>query len=194
MTYGRDSEGTGGAANARPDPTLAAVGAYYVDQSVIDFTERFLADVGRRGYEGMVLWGGRRTPDACSVEIVHAVAPKQRAARGDDGVMVAVAGDELFRINADFYHRDLLLCAQVHSHPTEAYHSDTDDAFAVVTIPGGLSLVVPWYARYGIDAETTAIYRLSRDGEWVHVPPDEAVELIFINTSEDAGGDAVSGG
>jgi hypothetical protein len=167
------------------DPTLVGVRAFYIDEAVIDFTIGFLADVGQRGFEGIVLWGGRRTPDGQDFEVVFAVAPKQQAARGDDGVLVAVDGDELFRVNADFYRRGLLLCAQVHSHPGDAYHSDTDDAFAVVTISGGLSLVVPWYARHGIDAETTAVYRLSRVGEWVRVRPDAAVDLIFVTPSDE---------
>src|SRR5690348_6421373 len=108
------------------DPTLAAVRAFHVDQAVIDFTLRFLGDVGRQGFEGMVLWGGRRMPDGHGVEVVLAVAPKQQAVCGGDGTFVAVDGDELFRVNADFYRRGLLLCAQVHSHPGEAYHSETD--------------------------------------------------------------------
>jgi len=172
------------------DPTLVGVRAYNVDLAVIDFTVQFLRDVGQRGFEGMVLWGGRRTADGQGVDVILAVAPQQRATRGDEGVMVAVDGDELFRMNADFFRRGLLLCAQVHSHPNEAYHSDTDDAFAVVTIPGGLSLVVPWFARSGIDAETTAVYRLSRSGEWMHVTAAEVVELIFVNTppEKDLGG------
>ena len=181
-----DADARHGGEPLTQDPTLASVRAFCVDQDVIDFTVHFLADVGRRGFEGMVLWGGRRMADS-SVEVVHAVAPEQRAVRGDEGVMVTVDGDALFRVNADFYHRGLLLCAQVHTHPAEAYHSDTDDAFAVVTVPGGLSLVVPWYARQGIDPDTTAVYRLSRSGEWVHVPPEDVIELIFVNMPDGDG-------
>lgn len=169
--------------------TLADVRLFYVDQSVIDFTVRFLAEVGRQGFEGLVLWGGRRTADDHDAEIVLAVAPQQHASRGEDGVLVTVDGEELFRVNVDFYGRGLLLCAQVHSHPTEAYHSDTDDAFAVITIPGGLSLVLPWFAREGLDADTTAVYRLSTSGEWLPIPPENVLDLLVINAPGDAGPD-----
>jgi len=179
-----NTDGMAGSAQSPHGPTLARVRAFRIDQAVIDFTVRFLVKVGRRGFEGLVLWGGRLTPDGEYVEVVLAVAPRQKATRGEEGVLVAVDGDELFRVNGDFYGRGLLLCAQVHSHPGQAYHSDTDDAFAIVTIAGGLSIVVPWYAKDGFDTETSAVYRLSHSGDWVHVPPDLAANLITVTPSD----------
>ena len=38
------------------------------------------------------------------------------------------------------------LGGQAHSHPTDAYHSDTDDHLALVTLLGAISLVVPDFA------------------------------------------------
>ncbi len=34
---------------------------------------------------------------------------------------------------------------QVHTHPREAFHSSTDDAWALIDTPGFLSLVIPQY-------------------------------------------------
>ena len=151
-----NTDGMAGSAQSPHGPTLARVRAFRIDQAVIDFTVRFLVKVGRRGFEGLVLWGGRLTPDGEYVEVVLAVAPRQKATRGEEGVLVAVDGDELFRVNADFYGRGLLLCAQVHSHPGQAYHSDTDDAFAI-------------YSRI-VKESSRADSRYRRDNrEWIQI-------------------------
>ena len=75
-----------------------------------------------------------------------------------------VEADELHRLNVWLYENAERLAIQVHSHPTEAFHSDTDDAYPIVTTLGGLSLVVPDFARYGVRGPETALYRLSSAG------------------------------
>ena len=42
-----------------------------------------------------------------------------------------------FRVNRTFYEQGLTLAGQVHSHPADAYHSDTDDAYPLMTLIGG---------------------------------------------------------
>jgi hypothetical protein len=60
----------------------------------------------------------------------------------------------------------------VHSHPTEAYHSETDDRYAIVTEDGGHSLVVPDFARHPMALSGCAIYRLHR-GSWLELTRDQ---------------------
>jgi hypothetical protein len=152
-----------------PSVGLLDVRAFTLTPSVLDFTEGFLRDIGRQGYEGLVVWGGRRRLNEPLVDIDVAVAPKQRCFRTPEGVGLSVDEDELFRLNVDFYGRRLLLVGQVHSHPSEAYHSPTDDDYAVVTIPGGLSIVVPDFGR-GPLFEDAATYRLNGEGSWMSIP------------------------
>ena len=53
---------------------------------------------------------------------------------------------ELPRLNVLLHERNLTLVAQLHSHPTNAYHSSTDDTYPIVTRAGRISLVVPDFA------------------------------------------------
>jgi len=71
------------------------------------------------------------------------------------------------------------LIAQVHSHPTEAYHSEADDRFAIVTAEGGLSLVVPNFGNAPLDPRLWAIYRLTC-GEWRELDAKESQTFISI--------------
>jgi hypothetical protein len=72
------------------------------------------------------------------------------------------------------------LIAQVHSHPNEAYHSEADDEYAIVTAEGGLSFVVPNFGKAPLDPTIWAIYRLTQ-GEWRGLNMNEAKLLISMS-------------
>jgi hypothetical protein len=141
-------------------------------------TQKFLRAVGRRGSEGLVLWCGRSSGDR--FEVTNILVPRQRAMRSDYGVCAIVDGLELHRINMELYETGLRMIAQVHSHPTEAYHSDTDDEHSIVNTVGGLSLVVPDFATRDFSLKECAIYRLAPSGEWKGLSRSEAAALITI--------------
>ena len=76
-------------------------------------------------------------------------------------------------------HRSgLLLLAQVHSHPGEAYHSEADDRYAIVTAEGGYSLVAPDFGD-AFAIPTCAVYRLDC-GEWLSLTDEEVRRLIRV--------------
>ena len=158
------------------------VSTFAISVELVEFGHDFLRQVGLQGFEGLILWAGRfRDDDPKIFDVLEVFAPKQLGSRGPDGVGLTVDGDELFRMNADLYRRRLLLAGQVHSHPAEAYHSSTDDHYATVTIPGGLSLVVPDFASRPFEVSSTAVYRLAADGDWVEVSPEAARSLIHVD-------------
>ena len=155
-----------------------------VPRRLIDHGNELLRRSGARGFEALVLWAGRRRagdPDVIDVELV--LMPEQRGVRGGDGVAVIVDGDALFEMNVMLNERGLRLFAQVHSHPGEAYHSETDDRYSVVTARGGISIVVPDFARDPFSVEACAVYRLEDGGVWAEVVPDAAAALITIDES-----------
>jgi hypothetical protein len=90
---------------------------------------------------------------------------------------VRVEGDELHRLNVWLFENHEELAAQVHSHPTEAYHSGTDDTYPIVTMRGGLSVVVPDFARAGLRGDGVANYRLGKSG-WDELSLEESRRLI----------------
>ncbi len=141
-------------------------------------THAHLRHISRQNLEGFALWAGVLQRDTFFVTRVR--IPEQAGVRTDDGLLVMVGNDELHRLNVWLYEEGLTLIAQVHSHPTDAYHSDTDDALPIVTTVGGLSLVVPFFARNPFSLADYAVYRLMPDGDWLGLSTDEVDELIVI--------------
>jgi len=155
--------------------TLEPISSFIVPQEICEESDRLLREAGRDGNERFVLWSGIVRAQRLLVRTMH--APRQTAFRLPDGLCVRVDGEELHRLNVWLYRNGERLAVQVHSHPTEAFHSDTDDAYPMVTTRGGLSLVVPDFARFGVRGPGTALYRLSSLG-WEPVAVDEAQRLL----------------
>lgn len=136
---------------------------------------------GERGFEALVVWAGRWLDVESGVfAVAAALMPPQSGIRTDDGVAVMVDADALFDMNASLNSHELRLVAQVHTHPGEAYHSATDDRFAVVTARGGISIVVPDFAVLPIEIGSCAVYRLQSGGSWIQLTTQESVSLIEI--------------
>jgi hypothetical protein len=150
--------------------TLASVEEFVVPLELVDQTLEPLQQAGRRGYETFVLWGGRRNDDGHTLEFEAAYFPEQTASQTKDGLLVVVEGDALFRVNRAFYQRGLILAGQIHTHPTDAYHSDTDDTYPLVTLVGGVSGVVPDFGEGGRERlDEWAWYRLVGAGDWAPI-------------------------
>lgn len=158
---------------------LSAVRDFFVPLDLVDHTLTRLRRAGRSGYEAFVLWGGQVDPeDSSRFQVTDSYLPEQSTMSTDSGLLVVVDGEALFRVNRAFHERGLILAAQVHSHPTDAYHSQTDDAYPMVTLDGGLSGVVPDFGAGGLDRlDDWAWYRLAGSGEWKQL--DSATSIHF---------------
>lgn len=155
--------------------SLADISHFRVPRDVVTMTEDELRRAGAEGYERFVLWTGRRVDDVLTVRTPH--VPSQTAYRFDSGLCVRVDGDELHRLNRWLYEAQETLAVQIHTHPTRAYHSDTDNAFPIVTQIGGLSIVLPDFAARGFAGSGVATYRLTRAG-WQRLRSREAATLL----------------
>lgn len=157
---------------------LSDVSHFTLHSSVISATVAVLAEAGHAGHEAFVLWGAVRSGPT-SMHICTALRPAQHPRVTDEGLLVTVPGESLFAVNKCLYERGETLTGQVHSHPGQAFHSDTDDAYPLVTLRGALSAVVPDFARGGTAALFDwAWYRLGEVGEWVHVDPRTLIEVV----------------
>jgi hypothetical protein len=143
----------------------------------VEHTYEHLGNAGQQHVEGVGLWFGRQEEDIFT--IYSSLIPAQQAYRLEEGLLYQVGGEELHRINKWAYEQKLLLLVQIHSHPGEAYHSETDDAFPIVTMLGGFSIVIPNFASDPIDRKYWKVYRL-RSAGWKEIPPDEVNELFQI--------------
>jgi hypothetical protein len=142
---------------------LADAERLVVDSGVVTATWYVLAQFGAIGCEGLALWLGDVRDGVAHASDV--LVPDQVPIREEDGVGYFVPGETLARLNRELYARGVRLLAQVHSHPGEAYHSTTDDRYAIVTEEGGFSVVVPSFGQHP-PFEECAIYRLER-GRWI---------------------------
>lgn len=123
-----------------------------------------------------MFWSGRQDGQRFVIEAGH--VPLQTAYKTPEGLLVEVMGEELHKLNAWLYSAQQVLAVQIHCHPTDAYHSETDDQFPIITVRGGASVVVPDFCRHGLLADGTAVYRLSEDG-WTR-SPESATDIIVV--------------
>lgn len=135
--------------------------------AVVDTTLTYLREAGARGCECVVLWLGRQRDGELVVE--QAYRPLHYA-KAD---MFHIPREGMVALHAELRRSRLMVAAQVHSHPYEAFHSSADDRWAIVRHEGALSLVVPDFgAHTHLEnfLEDTKVFRFSAAAEWLEVP------------------------
>ena len=145
---------------------------------LVDATLDALRAGGLEGVERVVFWLGRRSPDGNAV-IAEIHVPEQEAAAD----YFRIPPRSMIAFMALLRRSRLVLLAQVHSHPREAFHSKADDDWAVVRHEGALSIVVPSFAADATAAnfaKASAVFRLTGDDRWRRVEPGELAEHLRI--------------
>lgn len=157
--------------------TLRKVRKFRVQSDGVRKTLDAIRSAGQEGYELFVVWSGTSDGEAFDVDEVH--VPRQTSYRLESGLCVRVGGAELHRLNTWLYEARQVVGVQVHSHPADAYHSETDDAYPVATLEGSLSIVLPYFGRDGWESDGIAAYRLIQ-GNWLEVtrPLNDLVEVV----------------
>jgi hypothetical protein len=154
---------------------LLDVRTFTLPRTIAHATSDALRRAGENGYELIALWSGKHSGRKFTVENIH--VPRQYSMQADAGALTQVLGDELHRLNIWLLEHCQTVGVQIHSHPHEAYHSDTDDDFAIATLLGGLSIVVPHFGRDGVLGRGSAAYRLMPEG-WVRV--DKLATIVEV--------------
>lgn len=169
---------------AKPAPSpLAGTTNFVLPVGVVRDTLDVLAEAGRAGHEAFVVWGA--AVDEGTVRFRSALVPEQQPHRTPSGLLVTVDGAALFRVNKLLYERGEVLAGQVHSHPTNAFHSDTDDCHSLVTLTGALSIVVPDFARGGLDGlPGWAWYRLVAQSRWEQLNRHDKIEFAHAESDD----------
>ena len=149
---------------------------YFVNESVLQATHSHLKGEGRKLLEGLVYWLGWYSEESCIVNSVLVPRGNSRH-RG-----VTVSTEEMVRINTVLRQADLLLVAQIHTHPGDHGHSAGDDGNAVSSLPGFLSIVVPNFAQTErLVLLRSYVHRYQGAGRWRCLQPDEVNKLIRID-------------
>ena len=134
--------------------------------TVVKTTLNHLRKAGQHHCECVVLWLGQR--DGKVARVKDAYLPIQLA-KGD---MFYIPPVGLSALHSKMRRYRVMVAAQVHSHPGIAFHSETDDQWAIVRHTGALSLVVPNFASsvtVTTFLENTKVYQYSDDANWVEV-------------------------
>jgi hypothetical protein len=154
------------------------VSSFTISRGLLRATQAALQEFGLQQMERFVLLTGVITGERALVR--SAWVPLQFPETHDRGFSVTVPGEELRRLNREWVRKHEQLMIQVHSHPTFPYHSSTDDRYPMVTLEGGLSIVVPLFGFCSLtDLQSCAIYRLAQ-GEWHWLSPTEAGALVRV--------------
>jgi hypothetical protein len=146
----------------------------YVTERIIADTLRFLQKDGLLQRESVALWLGRRAGG--EVRVVDAVRPEHQAGRDFFHIPAPAMG----LLRARLRDENLMIAAQVHTHPREAFHSPADNRWAIVRHVGALSLVLPHFAQRiapGAFWTETAFFAMSDLGEWCRVDARDHVEV-----------------
>lgn len=161
------------------DRGLLDVRHVIVPRSVIAECHSHLRAMGRLGCEGVAFWAGEHAEERFMVRA--SVIPAQHPVRdASGGVAVVIDGEDLFQMNKALHRQRISLVAQLHSHPGRAYHSETDDAYSIVTRVGGLSIVVPDFGHRLRLFDDAAVYRLEVDGTWASLSTVERKALLVV--------------
>ena len=67
---------------------------------------------------------------------------------------------------------------QVHTHPGEAFHSETDDRYPIIHTYGFLSLVVPDYGLGPVSFDRAFLCEIAQGGRWAEVPVASRIRLV----------------
>lgn len=138
-----------------------------VPKPVFEESLELLRTAGADGYELFLIWLGR--PGDLAIQISEVVAPAQTMTHVSLGCHVHIDGNALFSVSQAAAAKGYWVCAQVHSHPEEAFHSGIDDARPIVSLPGSLSLVVPDFAEEPVNLAKCALFRMLEDGTWEEI-------------------------
>ena len=151
---------------------------YVVPRRVLDATRTFLFARGASGVEAVIVWIGRVVDDL-TAEITDAFAPEQIAHRSEHGISVEVTQKGLTRLIGSLRAGQFVLC-RVHSHPTDAYHSELDSLNMLISHKGAISIVVPDFAWKAIDLEACSVNELEHGRGWRELKKSEVAERFHV--------------
>lgn len=156
------------------------ISRYYISRHLFGESVKVLRKRGRRKQEGLVLWAGAPSPNAEEAYIVSYVVPQ----RGHWGGGVRLNARALLKLSGELEKRDLILLAQVHSHPGNFGHSWGDEERATSFRLGYISIVVPNFALTEIhDLSLCYVYEYKGNWKWRLLDRNEVALRFFIEDS-----------
>lgn len=140
------------------EPVTLAIPRALVAQSITQ-----LQTAGMRSSEHVLLWLGRRRGE--DVLAMQMYVPEQVASYD----FFNIPPHSMRALLKHLRENELMIAAQVHSHPAEAFHSAADDRWAIVRHEGAFSIVLPYFAAESTVENfltTSATFTLNSRNQW----------------------------
>jgi hypothetical protein len=132
---------------------------YRLSHRILDETFVHFRSCGSGKRECQVLWV---SPWEAPETITKAVHPEHEAHLGGFVLDDRWLNDFWFTLARE----NLGIRIQVHTHPREAFHSATDDAFPIIHTTGFLSLVIPNFGLGSIGFDNAYLTEIHENGRW----------------------------
>lgn len=149
----------------------------FIPSLIIDHTELVLRQAGVFGEEGFVVWAGTLSGGHAHVSSV--VLPKMGATASHGEISAETTAHLLESLD----HRDLVPIVQMHSHPREAFLSETDAIRPLVAVPGFLSIIVPSFGF--VDVADVGLWSAHefRGRDWRELDAEERSRRFIVDDS-----------
>lgn len=140
-----------------------------VHRSVLEEVFDVMRRYGNQGSEVFFILLGKMSKEENFI-VSDYVIPIQYNYESPFGIGVYIPPEEIESVNRLIYESGLFPLGQIHSHPSQAYHSHADNEMSMIKSYGQFSIVVPYFAM-GVDAEfhDLAVFRLHSNGDWMEV-------------------------
>jgi hypothetical protein len=148
-----------------------------VTQHVVTQTIEELGQGGRARTERFALWLGHKTQTQVLVSESYVPAYEASSDR------FHIGRPAMGRLMEHLRNNDLMIGAQLHTHPEQAFHSQADDRWAIVRHVGALSIVLPYFAQLTTVANflrEAKVFALSSRNLWNEVPAQEVPNYLQV--------------
>lgn len=132
---------------------------------------RYLRDRGEEGLEATALLATTAPRADGPVYLDVCILPRQEATRSAYGVSVLIPTAEIVALTSILSQLRAYLRVKVHTHPSEAYHSELDDENMLMRFGDGVSIVIPDFAAGDITRISEwSINKFDTERGWERIP------------------------
>jgi hypothetical protein len=144
---------------------------YMLPKPLLAKTFELIRQCGRGRRECQVLWTSAWQSPAFISDVVH---PAHSAHVG--GFTLESRWISSFWLELAAQSKGVRV--QVHTHPSAAFHSSTDDQYPIINTPGFLSLVIPGFGLGAIGFKGAFLAEISPNGDFKQVPISSRLKLL----------------
>lgn len=151
------------------------INSFRIPHEILETTQAALRQAGDKKSEGLVFWAGILQGNEAL--ITRCVNPSGHGTP----VSATVTYRGLRELLSILREKGEFLFVQVHSHPEEAFHSETDDSEAISFKIGFISIVVPYFGAVQMTTLLNCkVFEYKGGGRWAKLSMPEVKERFQI--------------